>query len=86
MRWGSNATKPDWSNEALCLWVELKYVRDRKDIGRINGDIAEDITKYGDNDRRVLFIVYDPHHLITDETSFMEPLKTRTAMQVAFIR
>ena len=45
MRWSASATKPDWSKEGLGLWVELKYVREKKDVLRITGDIAEDITK-----------------------------------------
>ena len=86
LRWGSNLTKPDWSKEELRLWVELKYVRKKEDIRQIGAAIAEDITKYGDNERNVLYIVYDPEHLITDEREFAEPMLKRPAMQVRFIR
>lgn len=54
LRWGSTATKPDWSAEEFCLWVELKYVREKSDIPPITEAIAADITNYGDNERRVL--------------------------------
>jgi hypothetical protein len=86
MRWGSSLTKPDWSAEELVLWVELKYVRKKPDINKISEAIAADIVKYGDNQRRVLFLVYDPAHLVTDERSFAEPVVKREEMQLEFIR
>jgi REase_DpnII-MboI/Queuosine biosynthesis protein QueC len=86
VRWGSNLTKPDWSAEELRLWVELKYVRKKEDVRPIGAAIAEDITKYGDNARNVLYVVYDPGHLITDERAFAEPILRRPTMQVRFIR
>jgi hypothetical protein len=86
MKWGSTATKPDWSAESLGLWVELKYVREKRDVARVLGEIAQDITKYGDNQRRVLYVVYDPGHLVSDEAAFMEPMSSRPEMELAFVR
>jgi 7-cyano-7-deazaguanine synthase in queuosine biosynthesis len=87
MSWSSSSTKPDWSVESLQLWIELKYVRQKSDIRPITKDIAEDITKYGDNDRRVLYVVYDPSHLITNEKQFSEPIvNRRNSMAIDFIR
>jgi len=86
MRWGSVSTKPDWSAEDIRLWVELKYVRKKADIRQITEDIAADITKYGDVLRRVVFIVYDPKHLIVDEASFAAPIVHRQEMLMYFIR
>lgn len=86
MRWGSVMTKPDWSEECLGLWVEAKYVRTKRDIQPITEAISSDITKYGDNDRRVLFVVYDPKHLVLDEASFAEPIERRANMLVRFVR
>ena len=85
MRWSSSSTKPDWSSESLSLWVELKYVRKKGDIRQITEDIAADITKYGDNGRRVLFVVYDPAHLIVDRHGFSEPILRRQEMLVHFV-
>ncbi len=85
MEWGSSKTKPDWSDERLALWVELKYVREKKDVGPIAGAIAEDITRYGDVGRRVLFVVYDPQHLL-DEEAFAEPIEKHRDMFVRFVR
>jgi hypothetical protein len=86
MRWGSNLTKPDWSAEEFGLWVELKYVRKKEGVRQIGAAIAEDITKYGDNQRNVVYVVYDPNHLITDEREFAEPILKRPTMQVRLIR
>jgi hypothetical protein len=86
MRWASGATKADWSKGSLRLWVELKYVRKRLGIRTIEKAIAEDITKYGDNLVRVLYVVYDPGHLIDDEAAFSAPIRTRPGMLVEFIR
>lgn len=86
MRWSSSLTKPDWSSEIFELWVEAKYVREKKDIRTITEDIAADITKYGDNGRRVLFVVYDPKHYIQNEDTFSGPIISRPSMLVSFIR
>ena len=86
LRWGSTSTKPDWSAEDMQLWVELKYIRTKRDINPITEAIAADITKYGDCGRRVLYVVYDPGHLITDEDAFAEPIERRSTMWARFIR
>ena len=86
MRWGSNTTKPDWSDGEYGLLVELKYVRKDRGISQISSDIAEDITKYGDNLRPVLFIVYDPDRVITDEEAFCSPVLKRDQMAIRIIR
>ena len=86
LKWSASRTKPDWSQEALCLWIELKYVRKKRDIIEITEAIAADITKYGDNGRRILYIVYDPKHLIDDEAGFGKEIHQRESMLVEFIR
>ena len=86
MRWSSSLTKPDWSSDERFLWVELKYVRKPRDILPITEAIAADITKYGDNGRRILFVVYDPLHLVTDEEKFAEDIVKHDGMFVEFIR
>lgn len=86
MQWSSTATKPDWSAEPLRVWVEAKYVRQKSDLLPITEAIAADVTKYGDNARRVLFVVYDPYHLVTDEDAFATQIHRRRDMLVKFIR
>jgi len=68
------------------VWIELKYVRKQYGLRKITEDIAADITKYGDNVRRTLFLIYDPDHLVTDEEAFAAPIHARPTMRAAFIR
>lgn len=86
LRWSSSLTKPDWSAGMRDLWVEAKYIRTRKDIRHVTEDVAADITKYGDNVRHILFVVYDPQHCITDEMGFCEPIRSRQNMIARLIR
>ena len=66
--------------------IEAKYVRKKEDLRQILEAIASYITKYGDNKFRVLFVVYDPYHLITNETPFSAPIVSRRNMLADFIR
>ena len=86
MRWASKLTKPDWSNEKLNIWIELKYVRQKSDILQITEDIAADITKYGDNQRFTLFVIYDPSHLIVEDIEFGKTFKRYSTFLIEFIR
>jgi hypothetical protein len=72
--------------EERTLWIELKYVRKKADLRPISEDIAADLTKYGDNSRHCLFVVYDPGHLIIDEQAFSEPIVRREGMLARLIR
>lgn len=84
LRWASRLTKPDWS--APSLWIELKYVRTSSDVRKITEDIAADITKYGDNERRTLFVVYDPSHRIIDEDAFTDDIQRHEGNLVKIVR
>jgi hypothetical protein len=86
MRWSSSLTKPDWSSASHNLWVEAKYVRKRYGVAHITDHIAADITKYGDQQLRVLFVIYDPERVVTDEDGFSAPLLTRSNMVMEFVR
>jgi 7-cyano-7-deazaguanine synthase in queuosine biosynthesis len=86
MRWSSSLTKPDWYVERLGVLIEAKYIRRKTDLRSISEDIAADITKYGDNRFRVLFVVYDPQHIISSDAAFSAPIQARKNMRMAFIR
>lgn len=86
MRWSGSTTKGDFSKQLLSLWVEMKYVRKKRDVREITEDISSDITKYGDNGIRVLFVVYDPKHLIDNDAMFSKPIVARPTMRVSFVR
>ncbi len=86
MLWSIGSTKPDWSADEEKLWIELKYVRRREDRSPILKAIAEDMQKYGDCGRRVLFIVYDPKRIIVDERRFCEPVRRNRSMYIEILR
>ncbi len=85
MRWASSLTKPDWSHKELNLWIELKYVRNRKQINSITEAIAADITKYSDSLKKTLFVVYDPDHQIIDRNSFIHDVQKHLGNYIAII-
>jgi hypothetical protein len=86
-RWGIIGTKPDWSEEEINLWVELKYARKNSATpGKISDDIAADITKYGDLGKRVLFVTFDPERLIVDDEDFIAPIVKHHNMKATIIR
>ncbi len=84
LRWASRMTKPDWS--APPLLIELKYVRESKDIRRVSEEIGADITKYGDSNRRCLFVIYDPEHCLIDEATFIADIQRHEGNLVKIIR
>jgi 7-cyano-7-deazaguanine synthase in queuosine biosynthesis len=85
LRWASVRTKPDWSAEALALWVELKYVRAAGDRVKVTEAIAADITKYGDSGRRTLYVIYDPdRHL--DDAELEADITQHSGMFVKVVR
>jgi hypothetical protein len=84
LRWASRMTKPDWSDPLL--WVELKYVRKSNDIRKLTEEIAADITKYGDNNRRTLFIIYDPTHRIGEDAVLKADIERHEGNLVTIIR
>lgn len=86
-RWGIIGTKPDWSEEEINLWIELKYVRKKSATpGIITDAIAADITKYGDLGKRVLFIIFDPYRLINDDGKYIAPILGHDGMRATVIR
>jgi hypothetical protein len=86
LRWASVRTKPDWSAGPLGLWVELKYLRAARDRVPVTEAIAADITKYGDNGRRTLFVVYDPDRHVASDDEFVADITQHPGMFVRLIR
>jgi hypothetical protein len=64
----------------------LLQSRKKADVHPITEAIASDITKYGDNNRRAFFVVYDPAHHVVDEADFSKQILKRPTMRVHFIR
>jgi len=85
MKWAWGTTKPDWSSEPHQHWVELKYVRETATAAAIGEAIAADITRYRDNGQRLLFVVYDPSHLIPSDSEFTAKIR-RPSVLITIIR
>lgn len=85
LQWASVRTKPDWSAEPFCLWVELKYVRTPADRVKVTEAIAADITKYGDSGRRTLFVIYDPERRLGDDAEVEADITRHSGMFVRII-
>lgn len=86
LRWASVRTKPDWSAEPLALWIELKYVRSPADRVRVTDAIAADITKYGDSERRTLFVIYDPDRHLGDAVEVVADITRHPGMFARVVR
>lgn len=86
MRWGGRGTKPDWSNHEARLWVELKYVREKKDILPITEAIAADITKYRSGGQRCLFVTYDPAGHMIERHAFIDDIQKHDGVMAHIIR
>jgi len=84
VRWATRMTKPDWSGPSL--WIELKYIRASGDVRKATEEIAADITKYGDNGRSTLFVLYDPSHQIGDDEAFAAEIQSHDGNLVKIIR
>jgi len=61
---------PDHSLKDHDLLVESKYIRGKTTPSKVSEGIAADITKYGSEDYKILFIIYDPDRAITDDDRF----------------
>jgi 7-cyano-7-deazaguanine synthase in queuosine biosynthesis len=85
LRWASVRTKPDWSAERLSLWIELKYVRTAGDRVKVTDAIAADITKYGVNGRRTLYVIYDPSRHLHDDAEVEADITRHAGMFVRII-
>lgn len=86
MRWGGRATKPDWSDEEARLWVELKYIRTRSDVLKVNEAIAADLTKYRAGGQRCLFVTYDPEGHILEQQAFVAAITRHEGAMAHVIR
>ncbi len=86
IRWSFAQTKPDFSSDYYGIWIEIKYIRKTQSASKITDAISSDLTKYGDNEERVLFVVYDPERMIVDDEEFLAPIRKRPLMGGVIIR
>ena len=89
-----SGTRPDVSGDAsgadevASLFLEVKLIRTRAQVGSVTDEILADIPKYTRQNRKALFLVYDAGHFIPDDLKFSEPLESqgRSQVKVAVLR
>jgi hypothetical protein len=85
VRFGLATAVPDHSATAHDLVLETKYIRGNTSPSRASEGMAADLVKYPP-DVRILFIVYDPHRAISDDSAFGSALEQRRECTVHIIR
>jgi hypothetical protein len=84
----SVTTKPDFSkddSEGL-LFLEFKYLKDRKALNRINTEMTSRVTIYRSQGAWILFVVYDPNRSISDDDKFRGSFEKHDGVYVAVVR
>jgi 7-cyano-7-deazaguanine synthase in queuosine biosynthesis len=82
-------TKPDFSNSANgapFLFIEFKYIKARNRLNGIQTEMTSRVTVYRDQGAWVLFIVYDPKRVITDDDKFTKAFEAHEGIWVGITR
>lgn len=76
---------PDHTIVGVALLVEAKFIRDGTPPSKASEGISADLTKYPP-DSHILFVVYDPHRQIPNDTVFRRDIENRGRCSVTIIR
>ena len=76
---------PDFTMASDDLAIEVKLLKDQKQLGRVVDEINADIVSYCTHYRFVLFIVYDMG-IIRDEAEFREDLEATQTVRVLVVK
>lgn len=86
---GVVTTKPDFADvppNSTPLFIEFKYVSDRKRLNGIVTEMTSRITVYKRQGAWILFIVYDPKRAINDDEKFLNDLVEENGVWVGIAR
>jgi hypothetical protein len=90
---GQVGTRPDFSGGTQedretepDLFVEVKLIKKKSDVGRITDEILADLPKYTDRNRSALILVFDRSGFIADEDSFAALFESRGPVRVRVLR
>ena len=78
-------TVPDHGSEHIDVLIESKYVRGATTPGKVSDAMAADVTKYPQH-CHILFLVYDPEHMIKDDQSFRGDFEQHGRCTVLIVR
>ncbi len=85
---GAVTTKPDFSEqtETPPLFIEFKFIKERTRLNGVVTEMTSRTTIYRDQGAWVLFIVYDPNRIITNDKKFVEPFENHEGIRVGMVR
>ena len=78
-------TVPDHGGDNSDVLIEAKYLRGATSPTKVSDAMAADVTKYP-QDRHILFVVYDPQRMITDDRTFARDFETFGRCTVLVVR
>ncbi len=82
-------TKPDFADvptEGVPLFLEFKYIKDRRRLNGIVTEMTSRVTVYKTQGASILFIVYDPNHAIVDDDKFCGDFTKHKGVFVGIVR
>ena len=78
-------TVPDHGGDNSDVLIEAKYLRGATLPTKVSDAMAADVTKYP-QDRHILFVVYDPQRMITDDQVFKRDFESFGRCTVLVVR
>jgi 7-cyano-7-deazaguanine synthase in queuosine biosynthesis len=79
-------TKPDFSVDAPRFFIEIKYPKSRERLNHAVTEITSRVTVYGKQGASVLFVTYDPHRVINDDTRFVSEIRDGSKVFAEVVR
>ncbi len=83
---GAVTTRPDFADLEDPLFVEMKLVRSRAELRRITTEVTSRILIYRQQGAYILFLIYDPRHVIPDDQRFSRAIEQHGGVWVAISR
>lgn len=90
---GQVGTRPDFSGATQSrqedepdLFVEVKLIKKKADVGRVTDEILADLPKYTDRKRSALILVFDRGGFIADDDAFAGLFENRGPVRVKMLR
>lgn len=79
-------TKPDFSNLSNRLFIEVKFIDDRKKLNSIITEITSRILIYQEQGAFALFIIYELGNIIVDKDTFYNTFNSYSNISVKIIK
>lgn len=83
---GAVTTRPDFADLRELLFVEMKYTKSKAGLRRVTTEMTSRMLIYRHQGAFVLFVIYDPKHVIGDDEAFSHDLEQHGGVWVAISR